>query len=171
MSSYEEFMGYDKYKDISKINEDKTKSKKLYVYFTADNLKNYLIGEIEEFIIGTKLKYVVKYYMDAVNECEKFPSFTHISSCPYWIKDTFVFENDRPYFIDERTPSASRDDLPILLSKVNLNVYDRFEYLRRTNGISSVNTLWVSENKNDLDKRDIWWFKDEYAKWRFSNTY
>lgn len=167
MSSYEEFMGYDVYKDISKSNKDNITFKKLYVYFTGNDLNNYLIGEIEEVIEGSLIKYIVKYYMETVKECEKFDSFTHISSCPYWIKDTFIFENDRPYFIDERTPSSSRDDLPLLLKKVKLQVYDRFEYLRRTNGVSSVNTLWVSDSPNDLDKKDIWWFEEEYAKWRF----
>lgn len=167
MSSYEEFMGYNIYSDISKINNDGSVSKKLYVYFTANDLNNYLIGEIEELIKGSDIKYTVKYYMDTVKECEKFEAFTHISSCPYWVKDTFVFENDRPYFIDERTPSSSRDDLPQLLDRVSLQVYDRFEYLRRTNGVSSVNTLWVSDSPNDLNKKDIWWFEEEYAKWRF----
>lgn len=38
MTSYEEFMGYDKYKDISKINANNTTSKKLYVYYTANDL-------------------------------------------------------------------------------------------------------------------------------------
>jgi len=167
MSSYEEFMGYNFYKDISKIDEDNRTSKTLYVYFTGNDLNNYLIGEIQEVIEGSLVRYIVKYYMETVKECEKFDSFTHISSCPYWIKDTFIFENDRPYFIDERTPSSSRDDLPLLLKKVKLQVYDRFEYLRRTNGVSSVNTLWVSDSPNDLDKKDIWWFEEEYAKWRF----
>ncbi|MEG0672107.1 hypothetical protein [Clostridium sp.] len=167
MSSFDEFMGYDYYENISKVNSDNTTSKKLYVYYTGNDLNNYLIGEIEEIITGCNIKYIVKYYMETVKQCEKFESFTHISSCPYWIKDNFIFEKDRPYFIDERTPSSSRDDLPQLLEKVKLKVYDRFEYLRRTHGITTVNTLWVSDSPNDLNKKDIWWFEEPYCKWRF----
>lgn len=41
--------------------------------------------------------------------------------------------NMTPYFISERTPSESREDLWELLESVGLDYYDRFEWLLRTN--------------------------------------
>ena len=41
--------------------------------------------------------------------------------------------NMTPYFISERTPSESREDLWDLLGEVGLDYYDRFEWLLRTN--------------------------------------
>lgn len=41
--------------------------------------------------------------------------------------------NMTPYFISERTPSESREDLWDLLEDVGLDYYDRFEWLLRTN--------------------------------------
>lgn len=41
--------------------------------------------------------------------------------------------NMTPYFISERTPSESREDLWDLLEEVGLDYYDRFEWLLRTN--------------------------------------
>lgn len=40
--------------------------------------------------------------------------------------------NMTPYFISERTPSESREDLWDLLDRVGLDYYDRFEWLLRT---------------------------------------
>ena len=40
--------------------------------------------------------------------------------------------NMTPYFISERTPSESREDLWELLEAVGLDYYDRFEWLLRT---------------------------------------
>ena len=40
--------------------------------------------------------------------------------------------NMTPYFISERTPSESREDLWELLDAVGLDYYDRFEWLLRT---------------------------------------
>ena len=41
--------------------------------------------------------------------------------------------NMTPYFISERTPSESREDLWELLDEVGLDYYDRFEWLLRSN--------------------------------------
>ena len=41
--------------------------------------------------------------------------------------------NMTPYFISERTPSESREDLWDLLDEVGLDYYDRFEWLLRSN--------------------------------------
>lgn len=41
--------------------------------------------------------------------------------------------NMTPYFISERTPSEGREDLWELLESVDLDYYDRFEWLLRTN--------------------------------------
>ena len=41
--------------------------------------------------------------------------------------------NMTPYFISDRTPSESREDLWELLEEVGLDYYDRFEWLLRTN--------------------------------------
>ena len=46
--------------------------------------------------------------------------------------DRYYRVNMTPYFISERTPSESREDLWELLEAVGLDYYDRFEWLLRT---------------------------------------
>lgn len=51
--------------------------------------------------------------------------------------------NMTPYFISERTPSESREDLWELLESVDLDYYDRFEWLLRTNMRCGIDNLIV----------------------------
>ena len=51
--------------------------------------------------------------------------------------------NMTPYFISERTPSESREDLWELLDEVGLDYYDRFEWLLRSNMCSGTDNLIV----------------------------
>ena len=51
--------------------------------------------------------------------------------------------NMTPYFISERTPSESREDLWELLDEVGLDYYDRFEWLLRSNMRSGTDNLIV----------------------------
>lgn len=51
--------------------------------------------------------------------------------------------NMTPYFISERTPSESREDLWELLEDVGLDYYDRFEWLLRSNMRSGIDNLIV----------------------------
>lgn len=51
--------------------------------------------------------------------------------------------NMTPYFITERTPSESREDLWELLESVGLDYYDRFEWLLRSNCRSGTDNLIV----------------------------
>ena len=51
--------------------------------------------------------------------------------------------NLTPYFIQERTPSESREDLWELLEAVGLDYYDRFEWLLRANVTCGIDNLIV----------------------------
>lgn len=54
--------------------------------------------------------------------------------------------NMTPYFISERTPSESREDLWELLESVGLDYYDRFEWLLRTNMRCGTDNLIVERS-------------------------
>lgn len=55
--------------------------------------------------------------------------------------------NMTPYFISERTPSESREDLWELLEEVGLDYYDRFEWLLRTNMRCGTDNLIVERTE------------------------
>lgn len=55
--------------------------------------------------------------------------------------------NMTPYFISERTPSESREDLWELLEEVGLDYYDRFEWLLRTNMRCGTDNLVVERTE------------------------
>ena len=55
--------------------------------------------------------------------------------------------NMTPYFISERTPSESREDLWELLEDVGLDYYDRFEWLLRTNMRCGTDNLIVEREE------------------------
>ncbi len=55
--------------------------------------------------------------------------------------------NMTPYFISERTPSESREDLWELLDAVGLDYYDRFEWLLRTDMRCGTDNLIVERQK------------------------
>lgn len=55
--------------------------------------------------------------------------------------------NMTPYFISERTPSESREDLWELLEAVGLDYYDRFEWLLRTDMRCGTDNLIVERQK------------------------
>lgn len=62
--------------------------------------------------------------------------------------------NVTPTFISERTPSSTRADLPQLLAAVNLNYYDRFEWLLRTDMCCGTDNLIVERiTKTDATPR------------------
>ena len=48
-----------------------------------------------------------------------------------------------PFFVEERTPSDSREDLWELLDAVGLEWNDRFEYMCRTHGVCGNNNITV----------------------------
>lgn len=48
-----------------------------------------------------------------------------------------------PVFVEERTPSDSREDLRELLDAVGLDWNDRFEYMCRTHGVCGNNDITV----------------------------
>lgn len=151
--------GYDKWKDITVEDENGVRHRTLYIYFTNEDRKNYLIGEITESVEPLGDFYVtVKYYEDRLEENKNKSYFTWIGSCPYWKALEFKFENRYPTFVEVRTPPPSRPNLKELLKEVNLPIYDRFEYLRRRQGAGIVDRLWVSDKPDDFDNKTLWWF-------------
>ena len=60
--------------------------------------------------------------------------------------DRYYRVNMTPYFISERTPGENREDLWELLDAVELDYYDRFEWLLRSNMRCGIDNLTVERS-------------------------
>ncbi len=67
----------------------------------------------------------------------------------------YIRENKTPTFIYERTPQENREDLWELLDEVNLNFYDKLEWLIRTDKIYSGDRLIVGRYQVPMTKNYI----------------
>lgn len=77
--------------------------------------------------------------------------------------------NYHPVFITERTPSESREDLWELLESVNLDYYDRFEWLLRTD-LRCGNDNLIVERARDKSKTFIWSKNFDYSILQYGDT-
>ena len=133
----------------------------LYIYCLDDKANNYLMGEFTEVYENGRLKYIVKYYMDLIEryEHETNMKMHFLPGCSFRHPER-VFYDKMPTFTYNRLIPPSRKDLPKWLDRVGLKEYDKFEYIRRTYGVTLTDPFFFHESPDAFDfKETIWHYK------------
>ncbi len=119
--------------------------KKQYIYWCDLDCNNHYVADLIQEIDPPNIYYTIK-YRDRVEELENYRGFSRISGCPYEKRKEFRYVNKKPWFIKERLPSPKRPDLPELLKKWGLKVYDMWEALRVTHGVHFNDRFFVDDS-------------------------
>ena len=124
----------------------------LFIHWIDVKGDNHLIGRLVFITKFTESRFVIEYFKDCLADAEKY-NFERISGCP---TDNGKYTWEYPYsylpiFVDERMINPNRSDLMFHLGRYGLDIYDRYEFFKRSHGICSDNFLFLSDKEDDTN--------------------
>lgn len=118
--------------------------------------EKYSVGKIEyQLFPGGDYQYIIEPYWDVIDGLDPGIFFGIPGIEMELRRDKYYRVNRHPVFVTERSPSENREDLQELMESVQMEQYDRFEWLIRTDLISANDNLVVERFREGVLEREF----------------